>query len=169
MSFSDVGAAEVIAICAVIVSVVSIVVAIKTLNAQRRHNKLSLKPIVHISKGDYEDKIFVRVKNYGLGPLIITECEINKYGEKYNTLVDSIGDRASELMWDTFSSNLDGRVLAPQKEFTLLEASFDEDSDNQLKKYIRRSLASTVIIIRYTCVYGDNYPEERERLSWFSR
>ncbi|PSB82542.1 hypothetical protein C5F64_15660 [Photobacterium damselae subsp. damselae] len=169
MDWLELKPSEIIAICAVIVSVISLVVANKTLKAQRTHNKLSLRPIVHISKGDYEDKIFVKVKNYGLGPLIIKSCEINKFGQQYDTLVESLGDKALEIVWDTFAANIDGRVLAPQNEFILIEATFEDDFDDRIKKEIRRSLASTTITVQYTCVYGETYPEERERLSWFSR
>jgi len=57
----------VIAISAVVVSVVSLFVAVSTLSTQRKHNKLSLKPIAHFSKGDYDDLVFVSVKTMVLG------------------------------------------------------------------------------------------------------
>ena len=60
----------VIAAGAAFVSLLSLVVSIIALAIHRKHNYMSVKPIAHFSKGDYEDCLFIKLKNYGTGPLI---------------------------------------------------------------------------------------------------
>jgi len=57
-------ASSIIAAAALVVSVVSIFVAVKMLNAQHRHNMLSVKPLASISRADYEDKCVVGSQSY---------------------------------------------------------------------------------------------------------
>jgi len=158
----------VIAISAVVVSVVSLFVAVSTLSTQRKHNKLSLKPIAHFSKGDYDDLVFVSVKNNGIGPLIIDEFSVVNGGGVFNRLIDSFGYLAGETVWDGFADNINGRVLAPGDEFVLIKVSFDS-AQGVLKTAIRSSLASTVLLLAYRSVYDEVQPPIMYRLEWFAR
>lgn len=158
----------IIAICAIIVSIISLTVAIIALATQRKHNKLSVKPIPHFSKGDYEDHIFVKIKNYGLGPLQIENFEIKKDKSTFKRLIDSFGGLASQITWETFTDDIEGRVLAPQKEFVLIQASFTAEQ-NEIRQAIRKSLAKTTLTIESSCVYNEKQPEVKEELTWFAR
>ncbi len=157
------------AFSAVFISLVSLMVAVLTLRAQKKHNKLSVKPVAHISKGDYEDKIFVRLKNYGNGPMFIDSFIVQNERGEFKKLIESFGDVATEIMWDTFSDTLDGRVLAPDKEFTLIECSFDDEATDDVKAEIRSYLASTTLVLDYKCTYGVKQAKLLEKLDWFSR
>ncbi|GAB3277347.1 hypothetical protein GCM10027297_13500 [Parahaliea aestuarii] len=156
------------AISAVVISLISLFVAIRTLSAQKKHNKLSVKPIAHFSKGDYENHIFVRLKNYGMGPLIITKFEISKDKSSFKRLIDSFNGAASKITWETFADDIEGRVLAPQKEFTLIQASFTSDQEN-IRQAIRQSLAKTTLTVGYRCIYEEDQPQVQEKLEWFAR
>ena len=158
----------IIALSAVAISLISLFVAIKALKMQRKHNKLSVKPIAHFSKGDYENQIFVKVKNYGLGPLIITEFNVTKNKSSFKRLIDSFDGLASQITWDTFTDDIEGRSLAPQKEFTLIKASFTQNQ-NDIRQAIRDSLAKTTLTIKYKCIYDEAHPEVQEKLEWFAR
>jgi len=161
-------AQTVIAISAIIISVISLAVAIVALYTQRKHNKLSVKPIPHFSKGDYENHIFVKIKNYGLGPLKIENFEIKKNKSTFKRLIDSFDGLASKVTWETFTDDIEGRVLAPQKEFVLIQASFTSEQ-NDIKQAIRESLAKTTLTIQSSCVYNEKQPEVKEELTWFAR
>lgn len=158
----------IIALSAVVISLISLFVAVRALNTQRKHYKLSVKPIAHFSKGDYKNQIFVKVKNYGLGPLIIKEFNVSKEKCSFKRLIDSFDGLASHITWDTFTDDITGRVLAPQNEFTLIKASFTPDQDD-IRKAIRESLSKTTLSIKYKCIYDEVQPEVREKLEWFSR
>ncbi|PKN52395.1 MAG: hypothetical protein CVU55_07655 [Deltaproteobacteria bacterium HGW-Deltaproteobacteria-13] len=158
----------IIALSTVVISLISLFVAVKALNTQREHNKLSVKPIAHFSKGDYENQIFVKVKNYGLGPLIIEEFNVSKEKCSFKRLVDSFDGLGALITWDTFTDDIEGRVLAPQNEFILIKASFTPDQDD-IRKAIRESLANTTLTIKYKCIYDEVQPEVQEKLEWFAR
>lgn len=156
------------AISAVVISLISLFVAIRALSAQKTHNKLSVRPIAHFSKGDYKNHIFVRLKNYGMGPLIITKFNISKDKSSFKRLIDSFNGVASQLTWEAFTDDIEGRVLAPQKEFTLIQASFTPDQGH-IRQAIRQSLAKTTLTVGYRCLYDEDQPEVQEKLEWFSR
>jgi hypothetical protein len=158
----------IISISAIIISIISLFVTIFALYFHRKHNQLSVKPIAHFSKGDYEDQIFVKIKNYGLGPLIIDRFEINRGNQSFQRLIDSLGEQSSSIVWDTFTDSLDGRVLAPQKEFILMQGSFELEQNN-IRMGIRRLLAQTSLTIHYKCIYGKKQSPVTEQLDWFSR
>jgi len=43
---------------------------------QRKHNRLSVRPLAYIMFGDWEDEIFVKVVNNGTGPMIIESITV---------------------------------------------------------------------------------------------
>ena len=156
----------IVAISAVVISIISLVVARNALHAQREHNILSVKPIAHFSRGDYEDCIFVKIKNYGLGPLLVDSFDVKKDQNNYKTIVDSLEGLASEITWDTFTDSIDGRVLAPNQEFVLLKVTFDKDRVDVINN-IRKSLAKTTLSIKYNNIYDKTLPVKTEELKWF--
>ncbi len=158
----------IVATSAVIISVISLFVATRSLSAQEKHNKLSVKPIAHFSKGDYENCIFVKLKNYGMGPLIITQFDVKKEKSNFKRLIDSFGAVASKITWDNFTDDIEGRVLAPQSEFVLIQATFRGDQ-TEARNAIRSSLAKTTLTLQYKCIYNDDQPQAQEKLEWFAR
>ncbi len=56
-----------------VTGVIALIFTAISLQVQRKHNKLSVKPIAIISAGDYQDELAVHVQNKGTGPLIIME------------------------------------------------------------------------------------------------
>lgn len=168
MGWVDFNAELVIALSAVLVSVISLFVGVSTLSTQRRHNKLSLRPIAHFSKGDYDDLIFISLKNNGVGPLIIDEFSVVNRGGVFKRLIDSFGCLAVEVVWDGFADNIDGRVLAPGDEFVLVKVSFDS-SQRDLRALIRSTLATTVLLLAYRSIYEEMQPPITFRLEWFAR
>lgn len=69
----------IVAICALLISFISIILTVWTLWLQRRHNFLSVTPIVSIPINDYENNIAVKVKNTGVGPLIYRDIQGNRW------------------------------------------------------------------------------------------
>ena len=65
-------------ICAVFISIVSLVFAIISSFIQMKHNKNSIKPITDIRVQDYEDLLAVRIENVGTGPLVIKKLRFTR-------------------------------------------------------------------------------------------
>ena len=61
----------IIAILALVTSVVSTFISFYTFKLQRTHNIKSVKPILHVGKWDYENRLFVTLKNVGAGIAIV--------------------------------------------------------------------------------------------------
>lgn len=161
-------ASVIVAVCAAIISLASLAVAVRALKSQRKHNYLSVRPIGHFSRGDYEDCIFVKLKNYGAGPLLIDSFLVQVAQSTHKRIIDALGSLASEITWDTFTDTIDGRALAPNKEFVLLKASFTP-SQKAAKAKIRLALSKMTLRLTYNDIYGRAQPEITEPLSWFAR
>jgi hypothetical protein len=158
----------IVAACAAAISLISLAVAVKALKAQREHNYLSVRPIAHFSRGDYEDCLFVKLKNYGAGPLLIENFTVQSAQSTHKRLIDAFAGLAEKVTWDTFTDTLDGRALAPNKEFVLVKATFDH-SQEDIKAMIRAALAKMTLHVSYKDIYGRSQPAVTESLSWFAR
>lgn len=161
-------ASIIVAACAAIISLISLAVAVMALRAQREHNYLSVRPIAHFSRGDYEDCVFVKLKNYGAGPLLINSFDVRAEQSTHKRMIDAFASLAQEITWDTFTDTIDGRVLAPNKEFVLLKATFDSSEDD-VKAKIRSVLARTTLRLSYKDIYDRPQPDIEEPLTWFGR
>lgn len=161
-------ASLIVAVCAAIISLASLAVAVRALKVQREHNYLSVRPIAHFSRGDYEDCIFIKLKNYGVGPLLIDSFIVQATQSTHKRLIDALGSVASEITWDTFTDTIDGRALAPNKEFVLLKGSFTPAQDSAKAK-VRSSLSKMTLRLAYKDIYGRTQPDISEPLSWFAR
>jgi hypothetical protein len=65
------------ALCALLVSFLSILLTFIALWLQRRHNFKSVAPIASILVGDFENKLQVTLKNTGIGPLVIEKFRVS--------------------------------------------------------------------------------------------
>ena len=156
------------AACAAIISLISLAVAVKALKAQREHNYLSVRPIAHFSRGDYEDCVFVKLKNYGAGPLLIDCFTVQSAQSTHKRMIDAFVGLSEKLTWDTFTDTIDGRALAPNTEFVLIKATFDHTQDI-VKAQVRIALAKMTLQLSYKDIYDRPQPTVTESLSWFAR
>lgn len=155
-----------IAISSIVLSLVAIIISIITFRSQKEHNKNSVRPILNIVFGDYEDDIYVRVDNNGVGPAIIKkiECsycaEVNKVAEK--SLVDLISHwKSSQKNEEYLSETLDcftdfvediaNRTIAPGHQIVLLQLA---DPAHGQRIELRRFLREVNVKISYTDIYN---------------
>ena len=61
----------------ILISIVAVFISVQTFRSQKEQNKNSVRPILNVSVGDYEDNIYVRLHNNGVGPAIITRIQCN--------------------------------------------------------------------------------------------
>jgi hypothetical protein len=158
-----------IATLAFFVSVVSILIGVFSLWIQRKHNRLSVRPIGIIARSDYENRLAIRVKNAGIGPMIVKSIEnSNNKGTKKKYPLDWM---PSDIMWAGFRRDLKNQTIMAGDSTVLLEYKIDpqdEDSARQ-RDEIRSVLKNLTIRIVYTDVYGKEQPELVRSLDWFGR
>lgn len=161
----------VIALAALIISMVSLYVANTALKKQHRHNVLSVKPIPMVSVADYEDRLTVKILNNGSGPLVIKDVQVKKESQDRESLVAWMPSLPDGMYWDTFVGSVKNRSLLPGNEIKLLELTGDhaEQEFQEARDNCRAALCQLTVILEYTDVYGSTFEVHGKQLSWFGR
>lgn len=162
------------AICAVLISFLSIVFTVRALRLQRQHNYKSLTPIMYISLGDYENDIFVKLENHGVGPLIIENLKVKSGGQIKDTIIDFMPKLPAGMFWSTFSRHFENRSLPQNQTITLLHLEGEEsDINNSIFvtacDEIRKSLSQISLEVKYKDIYDRAMPIYERKLDWFGR
>ena len=157
------------------IAFVSIIIAYKTLDNQKKHNMKSVRPIVDILIGDYEEDIHVKLRNQGVGPAIINEIVCEYFGNiavestTWTSLIDLLGEPAfpssKVTEYGTFVENINGRTIAPGGEIVLVSLMDGNLDENHA---IRSILKDTRIRVNYQDIYDNSFFAERE-LVFFGR
>jgi hypothetical protein len=134
------------------------------LNLQRKHNYKSVKPIGHITFGDYESSIHVRIYNFGVGPMIIKKALFKRYGLKYNNVIQMLPDN---LPYSDFVERIEGRTVIPGGVLTLIEIK--NQMTEEEKKRIRTELGDIIGEITYTDIYEKQTFKTEREFNWFKR
>jgi len=172
ISKNDGSIAAICAVLALLVSVVAIFLTNRTLNSQHDHNRLSVKPVPKFGIGDYEDRVFVSLKNVGLGPLKVTKFwSLNGNIESKKPLIDLMPELSGNYSWSDFKGNIEGGVI-PQNESLMLvelrgnpnDKTFVENRDK-----VRKVLGGFTVLVNYTDLYEKDIKFYMETLEWFHR
>lgn len=156
----------------VIVGIIALIFTAISLQVQRRHNKLSVKPIAIISVGDYEDELAVYLQNKGTGPLIIKDLSFITYdGRKEKALIDFFGLDFGDVVWNTFVGNIDGWAILPGETKTLikLEGTPLDKNFSHIRERVRKVLAPIQVELLYQDIYGNDMPKKTRKLDFFAR
>jgi hypothetical protein len=150
-------------IAALFVSLLSIVLTCLSLWIQRTHNRKSVLPIGHITVGDYEDDIFVRLCNDRVGPLIIEEiivCIDDNEASSKNSIIEFMPDLPSGYIWTTFVRETKGRALSAQDRLTLIELKGEPSNPDftAAREIVRRRLSRLSVTVIYLNAYNDRMP-----------
>lgn len=157
----------IIALCALCVSIVSIVFTVIQLKIQRTHNKKTVKPIGRIKMGDYQNNIFVKIENNGVGPLIVRQVLIkNKTLQTTKSFIDILpADLTKRITWTNFTGSYESRTIIPGQSLELIvwtindsykkidseterEAKIDQD-----RSELRKALKDVSVSLSYTDIY----------------
>jgi hypothetical protein len=159
------------AIAALFVSSVSIFIAIANFVMQRRHNRKSVLPIGHVSVGDYENHIFVSLRNDGVGPMIIESVAVSSGNPGEETRSAIIDFMPEGISWTTFVGDVSGRALSAEKSIVLisLEGDAQDDAFVTVRQMVRRALSNLSIKVEYGNIYGKKMTPASRSLSWFRR
>jgi hypothetical protein len=161
------------AIAALFVSLVSIILTFVSLSMQRRHNRRSVQPIGHISVGDYENEVFVRLRNDGIGPMIVktTAVHNSEDGQTQISIIDFMPELPDGYSWTTFIRAMDGRAISANDHLTLVSLEGDPKDHKfaSAKEVVRKKLSTLRISVEYNNIYGERMEPALRKLDWFSR
>lgn len=161
------------AIAALFISTVSILLTVINLWMQRTHNRKSVHPIGHISVGDYENEIFVRLRNDGVGPLIVDTVSVssNEIAYSKDSLIEFMPMLPGNYPWATFVRDLKGRAISAGDQITLLKLNGDPGAKDfeSSKTIVRKILSNLIVQIQSRDIYGKNLPVITRPLTWFAR
>jgi hypothetical protein len=104
-----------------IIASIAIGISIITLLFQRKHNKLTFKPIPVLVKYNYIDTLRVRIWNNGNGPLIIKSIIAEKDNIKKSNLKDFIPPLPNGIYYVDFITDFDNRAIAPGESLRMIE------------------------------------------------
>lgn len=164
-------ASAVAAFLSAVVAGFALWVARSTLKHQRKHNVLSLRPIVEVTVGDWETKLRVTLRNNGAGPLVVTRLVAGNGGEVRASLLDWMPDLPEGVYWSNFAGNIDGRSLSPDRAIVLLELDGDATDRTfaEFRDHVRAALHPLTLNVEYTDVYDSCLKPYRKSLEWFGR
>ena len=167
----------VLAASAFIVSLVSIIVAIKSMQYQRRYYALSLKPIPELKLNQNSNSVEIVLKNNGSGPMIIHKLKVEDRDKRRTKMnfhrswgpgPKSNGtnvDIKAEPDWIKALSAMDNKSLSAGDEMVIVNMSNEYGKNyisksNGLKKFRVKGLG---IRLSYSDIYENkmsNYSKE---------
>ena len=163
----------IVAICALIVSIVAVTISWLGLKIQRTHNQKSLKPIIFIEPYDYENCILIKIRNEGLGPAIVKRIRVenDKLEEKssiFNWLPPILPANMNYREYWTRSKNF---VLRPGSLDHMLEIPVNTDDPIQIRERdkIRSILKDLTVHVEYGDIYENTMPTFSRKLFLFGR
>jgi hypothetical protein len=160
-----------VALLALLISVLSVFFTWRALKHQRTHNSLSVRPLPYINVGDFEDAIYVKIRNNGTGPLIVRALSVLGASVPTAPLVANMPDLLPGVAWTNFAGATDGRSIPIGGEMVLLELSNPSLGDRfQLSRdKVRKALGNLSLNLEYTEIYGSKLPPCSRDLKWFHR
>jgi hypothetical protein len=163
-----------------IISLVNLVVltyiTISINRIEDRRNRWTLqelaRPRGQIVCGDYENLIEVKLKNCGLGPLIIKNIIIRKTdGSTSNSLIHEMPKLLGGLRWTDFVLDAVDYAIPKDSEINLIKIQHDPNDYNFTiyKHQIRTVLKEIIIEVVYTDMYDRPMTNAVRNLSFFGR
>ena len=155
-------------VCALIVSVCSIWVAMEAMRLQREHNYKSFAPIPWIGLADHENRLSIKISNNGVGPLIIDRIEVSDGKTSKPNVIDWLSNVPTD--WSDFKAELRKRSIGSGQSLTLLEWQSDSStSDDKIRDLCRSILMNLTIIMYWRDIYDRPHPPSERNLEWFGR
>lgn len=160
-----------IALCAVLISLISLTLSLYTSYQTRKNNRLGVRPIAYILPDDYEERVSVELQNKGTGPLITKKIKFVNGDIEKDYLIDFMPALKEGYYWTTFSK-ASKIILRPSEEKTLLEFKGDKNDKDfvEQRDNIRSALSVIEVQIKYTSIFNEFRPFKLNyKLKWFGR
>lgn len=162
----------IVAICALVVSAISLATSIYFSWCARDHNRRSVKPIPFVAQPDFEDEIAVVIQNNGSGSLILQKAQAKSSAQHRSThLIDLIPTPPPGMFFKNFNRVEQVRAVRPSDKVDLIDVSIDVDDPKAVayRNQLRRALGDMTVELTYTDIYGTHFPVYSIKLAWFQR
>ncbi len=134
---------------------------------QRTHNEKSLRPLGQIDIGDIQNRIYIYIRNNGVGPMSIDRLTFIKEGKHYRSIEDCLNlDRRSYRCMSVTDSLK--RVVSPNDYLVVFETEFEDDEGDAEKDVVRKQLTPLSLKVDCRDIYDNKITFERD-FQWFSR
>lgn len=162
-----------VASLALLVSVCSAVLSFINFRFQRRHNIKMVKPILHVGQWDYENRLYVTLKNVGSGIAMVRKMTIyNAKGEAKTCIYDWLPPKLPPGMnykeyWTPYTEF----VVQASEIINLIEVPCDIEKPVQIemREKIRRILGQLTVEVIYEDIYENRMPVKKMQLAHFLR
>ena len=133
-----------------------------------------LRPNLLVRLGDYEDDIFVKLSNLGLGPAVIRSLRCYSTGshaQEASDLVELMPDLPQGTDWRDFTILHPGAVIAQGQTEALLRLSGDPRNPEfaNCAELVRRALMDLAVKVDYEDMFGNAMTPTWYSLSGFGR
>jgi len=155
-----------------VIGVIALVFTAISLQVQRKHNRLSVKPIAIVTVADYENELAVRLQNKGTGPLIIKKLSFtDQNGKTEKAIIDFFDPSFKNVVWSTFVADIDGWAYLPNETKTLIQLNGDSRDKEfvRTRDKVRKVLAQIQVELLYQDIYENDMPKKIRKLDWFAR
>ena len=164
-------ASAIAALSGVFVSLLSILLTFTALLIQRRHNYKSVTPIASLPIADYENRLAVKLRNNGVGPLIVSRVIVSNGRRTEDDIISWMPQPPRGLFWTTFYDSLDGLALRPGSEAVIIELNGDRNNRTfaAFRDQVRSAISGLTITVEYEDIYGRSMATKVRDLKWFGR
>ena len=139
---------------------------------QRKHNKLSVRPIAEILVGNYEDRLVAIVENKGTGPLIVTKFRVrDEEGNEKKSGIEFFESGFPNVVWKMFIHDFEGLAILPGDRKVLLEILEvqQEKTWSSTRKKVRKTLGGLEATLHYEDIYKQKMPVKSRKFDYFRR
>jgi hypothetical protein len=163
----------ILAAVACLISFVSLYVSHKNAKHQETHDRMSVRPLVYIAVGDYENRVYVKIQNNGVGPLILKRITVEGAAEPNKPLIEAMPQLPPKAVWTSFVEDISGRSVLPGGEIFLIDleegSSASRATFTRARNKVRVALGTLAVKVEYTDVYDHYLPAAFRKLNWFHR
>jgi hypothetical protein len=160
----------VVAALALVVAGLSIYFTAMGLSLQRKHNRLSVRPIPFIALSQH-DGIAIVLENHGLGPFKIDLFEIARSGVVLKNIVEILPENPPVGVTVTYTTGMWARTLPTTEKIEIVRVLITHVSDESIDylNQCRSNLEDTEIKIGYSDMYNDAFEQYQKDLDWLCK
>ena len=140
---------------------------------QETHDRMSVRPLVYLALGDYENRIYVKIQNNGVGPLILKRITIEGAAEPNKPLIEAMPELPPKAEWTNFVEDIADRSVPAGGEVFLIDLEDGSSASHTYFKIardkVRLALGTLTVKVEYTDVYDHPLPASVRKLNWFHR
>jgi hypothetical protein len=151
-----------------IISLFTLIALFYQLYLQRRHNEKSITPLGQILLGDHDGKIFVRIANNGIGPLIIDRISFIKDQKHYSNIEDCLTLDPKSYLHDIALDDSLKKVVLQGSYLEVFSTSFEEHDGEIDRENVRKQLSDLSIKADCRDIYNNKIIIKRD-FKWFAR